>query len=131
MLALAGSLGWWWYQHREVAPATAAAAAAAADGDAESSPATAGGEILVDARPWGRIEKVLDTGTGDAVPLPAGSPFTPRVATLPAGAYEITVSHPDAGSRSCQVEIEGGTRPTCEVRFFEADPRTYFRELGW
>ena len=126
VLALAGGLGWWWYQQRDVTHATAPAA-----GDVEPTPTAAEGKLLIDARPWGRIEKVLDTASGDAVPLPAGSLFTPRAAVLPAGAYEITVNHPDAGSRTCQVEIQAGTRPTCEVLFFETDPRAYFRELGW
>lgn len=132
LLALAGGLGWWYQQH-EVAPRSSGPSRheAGTGGAAEAASATAEGSLLVDARPWGRIEKVLDTGSGDTLPEPAGSLFTPRVVNLPAGSYEITVSHPDAGSRSCQVEVRGDTRPTCEVRFFESDPRAYFQELGW
>jgi len=124
VLALAGGLGWWWYQQRQATPATT-------DGGVETIAATAEGQLLIDARPWGHIEKVVDTASGTTVALPAGSPFTPRLAALPEGAYEITVSHPDAGSRSCRVDVTTDQRPTCEVRFFDTDPRAYFMELGW
>lgn len=124
LVVIAGGMGWWLYQQREESPSSDVPAI-------ESTQATAEGEILVDARPWGRIESVLATGSEDVAPLPAGSPFTPRVVTLSAGTYDITVSHPGVDSRTCQVEIGDGTPQICEVRFFDTDPHAYFRELGW
>lgn len=122
LLAVAGGGGWWWYQERE---------AAGIHSGHGPAPVADGGQILIDARPWGRIDRVVETGSGKEVPLPAGSPFTPRRATLPEGSYEITLHHPDAGSRSCRVETRKEARQDCKVRFLESDPHAYFRELGW
>ncbi len=89
------------------------------------------GAILIDGRPWGRIEAVQDVETSEAVTLPLGSPFTPRLAALPAGTYNVQLSHPDGGSESCDVTVAEGATATCEVRFFETETDVFMKELGW
>lgn len=122
VLAIGGGLGWWWYERRAREDVVADIVSASASGE---------GELLVDAKPWGRIEEVLNTASNSTVPLSAGSPFTPRVAVLPVGSYEVTVSHLGGSTGSCRVDVVEGKRLTCEVRIFEADPRAYFKEYGW
>lgn len=86
---------------------------------------------IVDARPWGRIESIVATASGENVEPPPGSPFTPRRTELSPGSYTITLSHPDGGLRSCDFEVEIGTPARCEVSFFNTEPRDFLREVGW
>lgn len=124
IFVMAGAVGWWWYEN-------GGGKAFLSSSGAEASAQTIDSQVLVDARPWGRIESVIDSTTGEAVELPKGSPFTPRLFELPAGSYEIAVAHPKGGTKTCSVEAgdEGPVR--CVMELLATDSAEYFEEAGW
>lgn len=129
LLGIAGG-GWWWTERQSSPSRISGAEPATLDGE---SPTLAAGEgaVLIEGRPWGRIEAVLDTETSETVELPPGSPFTPRRVALPAGIYGVRLSHPDGADQSCEVTVNEGATAICAVRFVETDPDVFLQELGW
>lgn len=129
-----GVFGWWWYQERglDFFDKDSGAETSTTEGTKGSELGAAGqGRVRIEAVPWGRIETVIETGGNSEVPMPAGSPFTPRLVALAEGSYEITLTHPEGGTRSCRVDARIGTEADCTVRFFETEPRAFFQEVGW
>ena len=123
LLIVAGSGGYWWMEHRDTA---------ATDTTADEGAAAETGGLLVVAQPWGKIDSIVNLADGSTVELPTGSPFTPRRLELPAGEYEVTLSHSQAGSRNCRAVVtDSGSPARCEARLFEIDSRAYFQEMGW
>lgn len=123
LLLVAGGSGYWWTEHRDTA---------ATDTTTDEGAAVETGGLLIVAQPWGKIDSILNLADGSTVELPPGSPFTPRQIELPAGEYEITLSHSQAGSRTCRALVTSDGPPArCEAQLFEIDPRAYFQEMGW
>jgi hypothetical protein len=124
--------GGWGYQNRGSLFKRDQTPAGEATAESEATPiATTPTELLIDARPWGQLEEVRNTADGVAITIPAGSPFTPRLITVPPGSYEAVVKQKGGASRTCKVEVVVGQQATCEVRFSEVEPRVYFKEFGW
>ena len=94
---------------------------AAAPGPAPTAPATAGSEsgtgapavpaasavLVLDALPWGRVESLVSLPDGAPREIP-GDGLTPLRLELPPGRYRATLSHPDFGSSSVEVELRPG-----------------------
>jgi hypothetical protein len=94
---------------------------AAAPGPAPTAPATAASEagtgapavpaasavLVLDALPWGRVESLVSMPDGALREIP-GDGLTPLRLELPPGRYRATLSHPDFGSSSVEVELQPG-----------------------
>jgi tRNA A-37 threonylcarbamoyl transferase component Bud32 len=98
-------------------PATSSAAESA-PGPGASGPAApvATGFLVLDAQPWGRVDSVVSLPDGASLAVP-GDGLTPLRLELPPGRYRATLSHPDFGSRTVEVELGPGGVETGSVRF--------------
>lgn len=63
----------------------------------EPNPAPRPGYVAVDIHPWGEIQSIRNTATGQLINLPP-NPVTPIKLSLPPGEYEMTITHPSASS---------------------------------
>ncbi len=88
------------------------------------------GTALVDAIPWGRVERVE---AADGRVLPLGAPReTPLVLELPEGVWTIALSHPESEEeRSCELIVLENAQRECLLEFERLSVDQYFREAGW
>lgn len=85
---------------------------------------------LIDAIPWGRIERI-ETADGEPWPLP-DPPETPILLQLPAGDWRVVLSNPSfAGEKICAFSLAAAERHDCLVEFERLSVDQYFREAGW
>lgn len=107
-------------------PPEAATAELVAEPAIEPSTAAA----LIDAIPWGRIERI-ETAHGDRHGLPEQRD-TPVLLELPPGEWRVALSNPGFdGERICLLSLTEGTRQDCLVEFGRLSVDQYFREAGW
>ena len=132
-LLLAGAALWWVLRDEdapvaeEVAAAPTAAVVVPTAGPVVS-PNQA--RVVVLAAPWGELTAIR-RADGSELPLPQHR-TTPVVLTLPAGRYELTLTHPGAPApQSCSVELVTGQAATCQVQLVAVDVMHYFKEAGW
>lgn len=86
--------------------------------------------VLIDAIPWGRIERIEDAA-GAPYRLPEPSE-TPVLLELPAGEWRVVLSNPHhAGERTCSFTLAGEERHHCLVEFERLSVDQYFSEAGW
>jgi serine/threonine-protein kinase len=108
-----------WLGRGEPAPAPSVQAPAPAAQTAGPAPPAAGAEpalLVLDARPWGSVTKLVSLADGSELDVP-GDGFTPLRVALAAGRYRAVVVHPSFGSRSLEVELAAGAFEAREVRF--------------
>ncbi|HRQ65421.1 MAG TPA: protein kinase [Xanthomonadaceae bacterium] len=88
------------------------------------------GELLLNARPWARLES-LEDDTGRSVPLPQER-VTPLALELPAGVYRATFRHPEVGQPVTVIaRVEAGTRQQADAVFPTLSAADYLRRSGW
>jgi len=88
------------------------------------------GELVLNAQPWGRVERVQD-GDGKAVELPADA-STPLVLALPAGSYTVTFSHPQSRRPvSVIARVQARQRSVASAAFPTITAEDYFSRAGW
>ena len=89
----------------------------------------AAGTLVIDALPWGQVERILDDTGRD---WPIGSDrYTPFVASLPPGDYVILLSHPDVdGPASVRVTVRASQSEWLVVRLRPIDADEYLRKAG-
>ncbi len=86
--------------------------------------------LLVDAIPWGRIERI-ETSAGEPRELPEARE-TPVLLELPAGDWRVVLSNPSfAEERVCAFTLVGAGRHHCLVEFERLSVDRYFQEAGW
>jgi serine/threonine protein kinase len=88
------------------------------------------GELVLNAYPWATVDSVVDANR-KPVKLPADA-TTPLRLTLPAGVYNVTFSHPQAG-RSTQVAQVEAKKSVATTASFAArvTAKDYLRRAGW
>lgn len=87
--------------------------------------------MLIDAIPWGRIERIETLGGDLRYRLPDPRE-TPVLFDLPAGEWRVTVSNPDFDEeRTCELSLAPDVRDECLVEFERLSVDRYFREAGW
>ena len=89
----------------------------------------AAGTLVIDALPWGQVERILDDTGRD---WPIGSDrYTPFVAHLPPGDYVILLSHPDVeGPASVRVTVRASQSERLVVPLRPIDADEYLRKAG-
>lgn len=88
------------------------------------------GSILIDAIPWGRIERI-ETPEGERLEPPEPRE-TPVLLRIPAGTWRVAISNPTFDEeRVCEFDLAEGTRQDCRVEFERLSVDQYFREAGW
>lgn len=123
IVALAAGVIWWIAGSHQTssaddnAPATENVAETVAD-------------VVVDAVPWGRLIEIK-SADGSPLALPPET-TTPLTLHLPAGAYTLTLIHPEtAEAEVCTVRLEPGATESCRVVLLQIDASQYFEEAGW
>ncbi|MCG8457396.1 MAG: serine/threonine protein kinase [Holophagales bacterium] len=94
-----------------------------------STPAVSQGRILITARPWAEIVEIADSD-GRVVSF-AGPLHTPALLSLPAGAYTVSVDHPDLPAQrrlEVRVPLTGTVRQELELAAVDVD--AYFAGQG-
>ncbi len=85
---------------------------------------------LIDAIPWGRIERI-ETAGGTLRPLPVPRE-TPVLLELPAGEWRVALSNPSfEGELICDFTLIDGARHDCLVEFERLSVDQYFKDIGW
>jgi serine/threonine-protein kinase len=93
-----------------------------------AAPAT--GTVVVDALPWGEVERIVDAA-GREWPVGADR-YTPFVAHLPPGDYVIALRHPDAAeAASVRVTIRPAQLERRVVALREIDVDEYLHKAGF
>jgi hypothetical protein len=88
------------------------------------------GTALIDAVPWGRVERI-ESADGETLELPSPRE-TPLLLELPAGQWRIALSNPALDDeRTCELTIAEGARESCRIEFEPVNVDQYFREAGW
>lgn len=88
-----------------------------------------GGELVINALPWGRVEQVLDAAR-QPVALP-DERSTPLQLKLPPGVYYVTVRHPDtAKPMSVQARVQPRQRAQATATFTNLGAEEYLRNAG-
>ena len=88
------------------------------------------GSLVVDARPWGKIERVL-TGDGDEIGMPE-TRYTPLRFELAPGLYRVEVTRPGvSGSESCEVTVVSAATARCDLQLAVVETRDFFRQTEW
>lgn len=120
----------------EPAPGESPKAVAAAPNPPEASTASAPapappGLLVVDALPWGQIDRVEDAAGKNWANGPAL--YTPLSFSVPPGRYSISVTSPNFAGKSLALTAEVRPGETSRVlgRFAPVDPKTYFEAQGW
>jgi serine/threonine protein kinase len=91
---------------------------------------TSRGTIVVDALPWGEVERIVD-GEGRSWPVGADR-YTPFVASLPPGDYVISLRHPDvAETASVRVTVRASRLERRVVALREIDVDEYLQKAGF
>jgi len=149
VLAIVGGGAAWWLTSRSEAPASetaggetaastesptespgAAPGSESASGVPAASAASAEGRVVIDARPWGEVTRIL-RDDGSELPLPDDR-TAPLALSLPAGSYRVELSHPEAAEvQSCEIEVPVGGSATCRVDLLTVDGSDYFQATGW
>jgi hypothetical protein len=122
LLALVVAVGWLRFgggPAEEPAPAAAPAASAMAPG-----------RLVIEARPWAEVARIVDRRGREH---PAGpEPYTPLVVELPAGEYTVELRHPDLPElRRCRVRVPAAGVGRCRQEIERLDARRFFAEAGW
>jgi serine/threonine-protein kinase PpkA len=88
------------------------------------------GVLLLNARPWARLERLEDEG-GRSLTLPDEA-ITPLRMDVPAGVYRATFRHPDATQPVTVIaRVEAGSRSQAEALFPTLSAEAYWRRAGW
>ena len=96
----------------------------------EPAPEAPTATALIDAIPWGRIERIVSTD-GRRADLPAERE-TPSLLELPAGDWRVVLSNPRfEEERICELRLVERGRADCLVEFERLSVDQYFRETGW
>jgi serine/threonine-protein kinase len=123
LIALAAGVIWWIARSPQAGTRDDGAPATAGVADAEA-------DVVVDAVPWGRLIGIEDA-SGQPLPLPPET-TTPLTLHLPAGAYTLTLIHPESAEPVvCDVQLEPGATGRCRVDLLEIEAADYFEEAGW
>lgn len=90
-----------------------------------------GGQLLVDARPWGEVTFLVDS-EGRAVELPLARQ-TPLVLDLDPARYTVFLTHPELLGKSvpCEVEVSAENGVLCRPDLLQVTSRHYWEEIGW
>ncbi len=111
-------------------PQPARPPAAVAEPPAEIEPEAPTAAVLIDAIPWGRLERI-ESASGELLPLPEPQE-TPVLLELPVGDWRVALSNPRFdGERSCDLSLAADARGDCLVEFERLTVDQYFREAGW
>jgi hypothetical protein len=103
---------------------------ASPNADAPPAPPPAPGTLVIDALPWGEIERIADA-TGRAWPV-GSDRYTPFVASLPPGEYVVSLRHPDAGEpTSVKVTVRSSQRERRVIALRPIDADEYLRKAGF
>ena len=87
------------------------------------------GSLVVDARPWGQVLRLLRPDGSAAAPP---GDFTPLHLSLEPGTYFVELAHPDAEEpQVCEVEVIANASARCWVEFTATTPTEYFKRAGW
>ena len=90
------------------------------------------GRLVVDARPWGEIVRIVDR-SGQPIDLPVER-FTPLVLDVLEGDYRATIS--GVGSEGvagveCRAFVYRGSTGVCRAQLETVDAIEYFKLAGW
>jgi hypothetical protein len=95
---------------------------------APAPPTTGQGVLIVDALPWAEIVSIVGQ---NGVPQVLGSTrYTPTVVHLPAGAYTISLRHPQFGSSQVNVTVRAAAVSQQVVDLGRIDPHQYLKDAG-
>jgi len=93
------------------------------------APAVLQGFLVIDARPWAQVQRLLRPD-GSEVGTPGD--FTPLHLSLEQGTYFVELIHPDVEEpQVCEVEVVANTSARCWVEFKATSPTDYFKRAGW
>jgi hypothetical protein len=77
---------------------------------ASQPPSSGEGLLLLSATPWGDLERIVHSKSGQPVRLGDDEISTPARIALAPGNYEVTLNGPDGKKMTVDVEIEAGKR---------------------
>jgi tRNA A-37 threonylcarbamoyl transferase component Bud32 len=99
--------------------------------DEQARAAASMGELVIDAAPWATVQSVVDAAR-KPVALPQDA-TTPLRLTLPAGAYTVTFSHPNAARPLVQVaQVQAQRSASARASFANAvSSQEYLRRAGF
>lgn len=124
---LFGVVGWSVVRSPEPEPTALSVASPELSGSTVGAPA---GWLIVNARPWAVVERVLD-GKGRELDLPAER-HTPLPMELPPGRYEVQLRSPDGeATETCRIEVRADATTHCVPRFAAVGVNEFFKETGW
>ena len=90
-----------------------------------------GGQVLIDARPWGDLVSLVDDD-GEEIELPSDRQ-TPLVLELTPGRYTAFLTHPALVDQrvSCEVEVFAEVGAACRSDLLSVTPEDYWEDVGW
>jgi serine/threonine-protein kinase len=127
VVVLVAAAVWLWRRPAAVAPPPPAPAPA--DRVAATATPAVPGRLLVEALPWGEIQRILGP---DGEVAPPADPSTPALLELPQGSYRLQLGQP-GGDRTaeCEALVTSAGLGRCRVELFAVSAADYFREAGW
>ncbi len=101
---------------------------------AEAAPTTdlvGGGQLLIDARPWGEVTSLVDSD-GEEIELPSERQ-TPLVLDLTPGRYTVFLTHPELIDQRlpCEVEVSAHVGASCRLDLLSVTSEDYWEDVGW